>query len=660
MATVAEAMAQALRHYQAGELQQAERVCQEILQADPYHAEATHLLGMLAHRVNRYDRAVEYIEKAIDFHQVSKAPFHSNLGLAYQALGRLDDAVASYRQAIALKPNFPEAHYNLGNVLQEQGKIDDAIASYRQAIALRPEAAEAHNNLGHALQEQGKLDEATACYRQAIALKPDHVEAHSNLGLALQEQSRMDEALACYDRALELNPQLANAHLNRAVLLLLTGRFAPGWPEYEWRWQCKPLTPPTFPQPRWDGSDLSGRTILLYCEQGLGDTLQFIRYAPVVKERGGTVVVGCPKALVRLVETCRGIDHLVPFGSGMPAFDVYAPLLSLPGLFGITNDNVAAEVPYLSANSRLVEHWRRELESLEGFKIGIAWQGNVQYKGDRQRSIPLAQFTPLAWVEGARLISLQKGPGTEQLAALAGRFPVLDLAGRLDEAAGPFMDTAAIMKTLDLVITSDSAIAHLAGALGVPAWVALPAVPDWRWQLGREDSPWYPTLRLFRQKERGNWEEVFLRIARELKALIAKRSRYHPVTVEIAPGELIDKITILEIKSERITDAEKLRNVHTELAALVAARDKSFEPSEKLLRLTRELRGVNEALWDVEDKLRRCESAGNFGPGFIDLARSVYRHNDRRAALKRQINELLGSRLVEEKSYAPWEKAAAR
>jgi tetratricopeptide (TPR) repeat protein len=660
MLTVAEAIALALKHYQNNDLAAAERSCNEILQADPGHAEATHLLGMIAHRVGKHDKAVEYIQKAITLQELGKAALNSNLGLAYQSLGKPDEAAACYRQAIALKPNFSEAHFNLGNVLQEQGKLDDAIACYRRAIALKPESPEAHNNLGHALQEQGHLEEAIACYRQAIALKPDHVEALNNLGLSLQEQGRREEASTCYDQALKLNPQLANAHLNRSFLLLSTGNFAEGWKEYEWRWQCKPLTPPSFPQPRWDGSDLKGKTILLYAEQGLGDTLQFVRYAPLVKKRGGTVLLGCQKALARLLESAKGIDRLVPFGSGMPAFDVYIPLISLPGLFGTTADNVPGEVPYLSANAGLVDHWRKQFESIKAFKVGIAWQGNSQYKGDRQRSIPLAQFTPLAWLDGVRLISLQKVAGVEQIAPLADRLPILDLGDRLDEASGPFMDTAAVMKNLDLIITSDTAVAHLAGALGVPTWVALPAVPDWRWLLDREDSPWYPTMRLFRQKERGNWEEVFQRIARELKALVAKAPRQRPVTVEISAGELFDKIAILEIKSERMKDAEKLRNVHVELATLLASRDRTYGPSEKLTKLVAELRTVNEALWQIEDDIRRCEAAGDFGAKFVELARSVYRQNDKRAAVKRKINELLGSRLIEEKSYAKLPAADAR
>jgi hypothetical protein len=257
------------------------------------------------------------------------------------------------------------------------------------------------------------------------------------------------------------------------------------------------------------------------------------------------------------------------------------------------------------------------------------------------------------------LLSLQKGPGREQLPAIPGRLPVTDLGGQLDETTGAFMDTAAVMKNLDLVITSDTAIAHLAGALGVPVWVALNDVPDWRWLLDREDSPWYPTMRLFRQSRPGQWADVFERIAEALHRRLAAPAELRPIRVEIAPGELIDKITILEIKGERITDAVKRHHVLTELTLLVAARDRAVPGSAELTRLAAELKAVNEALWQIEDEIRRCERDADFGPRFIALARSVYGRNDRRAALKRQINERLGSPLLEEKSYTSYEEGMA-
>jgi hypothetical protein len=275
------------------------------------------------------------------------------------------------------------------------------------------------------------------------------------------------------------------------------------------------LTPRHFRQPMWNGESLGGKTILLYAEQGLGDTIQFVRYASIVKQHGGTVVVECQKPLVGLLEGCPGVDQLVAQGDDLPAFDVQAPLLSVPGILGTSVETIPARAPYLFAKAARVEPWRERL--IDGFKIGIAWQGNPAFRGDPFRSIPLRCFAPLAEIPGVCLVSLQKGAGTEQLAEVRDLFPVIELGSRLDD----FLDTAAVMGHLDLVITSDTAPAHLAGALGVPVWVALSFAPDWRWLLDRCDSPWYPTMRLFRQRELGNWDGVF----QEIKEALYERLR---------------------------------------------------------------------------------------------------------------------------------------
>jgi hypothetical protein len=272
-------------------------------------------------------------------------------------------------------------------------------------------------------------------------------------------------------------------------------------------------------------------------EQGLGDMLQFLRYAPLVKRRGGTVLVECPGFLIPLFSRCPGIDRLIAEGAERPAFDIHVPLLSLPRLLGTTLATIPAEVPYLFADPDLVEHWGRKLNTIQGFKIGIVWQGNPHHGWDRHRSFPLAQLAPLAQVDGVQLFSLQKGAGVEQLRARAGRFPVIELATELDATGGGFMETAAIMKNLDLVITCDTATAHLAGALGVPVWVALAAIVDWRWMFQRDDSPWYPTLRLFRQTELGNWPPVFERMADEVRKRLQQATQSRPLRMALAPAE---------------------------------------------------------------------------------------------------------------------------
>jgi Flp pilus assembly protein TadD len=501
--------------------------CRRALALKPDFAEAHNNLGnalkdqgKLAEAVAGYRRAAELKP---DFAEAC-----SNLGNALREQGNLHEAVVCYRRALEINPNFAAAHNNLGNALREQGRLDDAVAFCRRAVELKPDFAEAHNNLGNALREQGKLDDAVARYRQALKLKPGVAEAHNNLGIALQDQGKLDQAIACYHRALALEPDYADAHFNRSLVQLLAGEFPNGWPEYEWRWQTKEFTPRHFPQPLWNGASLAGKTILLHAEQGLGDTIHFIRYAPIVKQHGGTVIVECQKPLLGLLDSffggvdrffgldLGGVDRLIGRGSGLPAFDTHAPLLSLPGILGTTMETIPAKIPYLAAKPALLEQWRTRLLTIEGFKIGISWQGNPTYRGDRFRSIPLRWFAPLAEIPGVRLISLQKGAGTEQLAEIGNLFPVTDLAGELDEQSGPFMDTAAVMKNLDLVIASDSAVAHLAGALGVPVWVALPLAPDWRWLLDRSDSPWYPTMQLFRQGQQGDWQGVFEEIKKAL------------------------------------------------------------------------------------------------------------------------------------------------
>jgi tetratricopeptide (TPR) repeat protein len=328
----------------------------------------------------------------------------------------------------------------------------------------------------------------------------------------LNDQGKLDEAAACYRRALELRPDYADAHWNQSLLLLLTGDLERGWAKYEWRWKIKQWSPRDFPQTLWDAQPLEGRTILLHAEQGLGDTIQFARYASLVKERGGAVIVECQRPLLSLLASCAGIDRLVGQGDELPPFDVQVPLLSLPGIFHTSLRDIPATVPYLFAHPSLVERWRQELGGIAGFKIGIAWRGSPIHKNDRARSIPLSCFEPLAGLPDIHLFSLQKGAGTEELQDARDHFPVAELGSRLED----FMDTAAVLKNLDLVITCDTAVAHLAGALGVPVWVAIPFAPDWRWLLGRSDSPWYPTMRLFRQKKLGNWEDVFEEIKAEL------------------------------------------------------------------------------------------------------------------------------------------------
>jgi hypothetical protein len=429
-----------------------------------------------------------------------------------------------YREALRLRPDYAEAHNNLGNVLQQQGELDEAVACHREAIRLKPNYAEAYNNLGVVLQRLGRLEHAILEGRRALQLRPNHPSAHNNLGMALRLLGKWDEAAAEFELALRLQPSYPDACLNLAMVRLVHGDFERGWPDFvsakQTSARCDVQRSTCDVQ---SAISQGGKAVLLTAEQGLGDTLHFIRYAPLVKKHAVKVIVECQPDLVPLLRSVPGIDELVAEGSALPSFDAQSPLPRLPSVFRTTLETILAAVPYLHADIELATRWRDPIPK-DDLRVGIAWQGNAGFLHDRLRSIPLSQFAPLAKTQGARLISLQKGLGVEQLERMSSHGDANSVSSfNLDGSAGAFMDTAALMQNLDLVITSDTAIAHLAGALGVPVWVALPLAPDWRWLLRREDSPWYPSMRLFRQTRWGHWDDVFQRMARELTLLFRYR-----------------------------------------------------------------------------------------------------------------------------------------
>ncbi len=571
MPTFDELLAQAKAHHRAGQLREAEQLYRQILATDSNHVETLCLLGNVCDALGNPQEAADRLRQAvrlqgdnaetqnylgavlaeqnlldeaiIHFQQACRlrpdsvptannlrnalAARHNAQGLALAAEGKPEHAAACYRQALAEHPDYGPALINLGNVLKEQGTVDEAVTCYRRVLQLAPDSAEAHHNLGLVAKDRGSYDEAATHYRQALALKPDSITAHYGLGLVLVLQNKLTEAEACYRSALAFAPGDANAHFGLACVLLALGRFAEGWPHYEWRPKRDGLEATPSGQPRWTGSPLAGRTILLRGEQGFGDALQFIRYADLLKRQGGRVIVECRRQLSRLLATCPGVDAVVDRGQSLPSFDVYAPLASVPGIVGTSPDNLPCEVPYLAPDARLVAEWRQELNRdggwESGLKIGIAWQGNPEHDGDRYRSFPLARLEPVARLSGARLVSLQMGAGREQLGQFAAAWPITDLGDRL----GDFYNAAAIVGNLDLVITCDSAPAHLAGALGVKVWLALAYSSDWRWMLARTNSPWYPTMRLFRQASPGDWHGVFQQIEAAAAELARARQPRH-------------------------------------------------------------------------------------------------------------------------------------
>ncbi len=541
--------------------------------------------------------------------------------------------------------------------LFDQKQFDEASNLAEQVLRHNPDCAAAHQVLGLVATERGQPQDALARLERALALQPDLVPSHNGLGRCCALLDDLDRALHHFNAALAIQPEHAFAHFNRATVWLKQGRYADGWLEYEWRWNCGLVARPQIPRPRWDGSPLNGRSILVHTEQGLGDVLQFVRFLPGLQRRGGRIVLACQKALQPLLRPLPCVDEWFPVDEpGSINFQLCVPILSLPGLLGVDETNIPTTVPYVPVDRDRCEKWRPRVEDLPGFKIGLAWQGSPTFKGDVHRSIPLRWFAPLGVLPGVSLVSLQKGPGEEQIEPNRAQLPLHVFEG-LDRD-GAFLDTAALMQYLDLVITSDTAIAHLAGALGRPVWVLLSAGSDWRWLVGRSDSPWYPTMRLFRQKALGDWAGVVAEVAAALQTEIAARrgalagkSRGELLQVPISAGELIDKITILEIKQQRLPTEAGRANVRHELQLLEAVWQATLPPAAELPALTGELKQINEALWDIEEEIRQCERAGDFGEKFIALARSVYQTNDRRSAVKRQINGLLRSTIREEKSY---------
>jgi hypothetical protein len=451
-----------------------------------------------------------------------------------QQADRLGEAVEAYNRVLAVEPTHGGALNNLGVALRRLERFAEAVACYRRALEIDPRNSQALSNLGNALKDLHRLDEAIATLRRADAVKPNDAGIVYNLGIALKDAGRLDEALAAYDRALALRPDDPDIPWDIALALLTKPNFAKGWPAYEARWGLKDNPPRPFPQPRWHGEELGGRRILLTSEQGFGDTLQFIRYVPLVKAKGGHVIVEARGPLMRLVRSVEGVDEVVDRDARTPpAFDVHCPLLSLPMVFRTDLSSIPSTIPYLAPPPGLGAAFDAFLAPAgDRLKVGLVWSGSTTFKNNRNRATSLESFLPLLEVPGVAFVSLQKGPPLQELSTCGCRSLILDADPLLQD----FADTAALIQRLDLVIMTDSAVAHLSGALGRPVWVLLCFAADWRWLTRREDSPWYPSMRLFRQRTAGRWDDVFVRVKDELAKLAAKRRPAKPPARPQAAG----------------------------------------------------------------------------------------------------------------------------
>jgi Flp pilus assembly protein TadD len=483
----------------AGRLAEAEQIYRQIIVAAPRHADALHALGALALQAGRPDAADTLLSQAIGLKPA--AAFYLTRANTLLALNRPEEAAQTCRSVLRTQRNNAEALQVLGHALSDSGQADAAIEAYRNALQLKPLLPDIRNNLGTALRQANRLEEAEQELRKA----PPDAGALVNLSSVQKERGAFADAEATLRQALAMAPGDPVLLYNWALLMLLLGRTEEAWEGWESRFRAGAVPPRPFAQPQWQGEPLGNRTLLVHGEQGLGDMIQFSRYLPAI---GGNVMFEAPPRLVRLLSGNPAMPAIIPAGAPLPRFDLVVPLLSLPARMKQPPD----PSPYLFAEADRVAAWTDRIGSA-GFRIGIAWQGFSGRHEDKGRSIPLAAYRTLAEVPGVRLISLQKGEGEAQVAGAG--FPIETLDG-LDAGSDAFVDTAAVMMALDLVVTSDTSIAHLAGALGRPVWVALRRVPDWRWMLDRSDSPWYPSMRLFRQPRHDDWAAVFAAMAEAL------------------------------------------------------------------------------------------------------------------------------------------------
>jgi len=478
-------------------------------------AEAHYNRGVILHELGRHREALASFERALAL-KPAYAEAWVNRGNALDTLARPQEALACYERATALRPDLAAAHFNLGNALCAAGRREDALESYARALALKSDYAVAWNNRANVLRELGRSEEALAHYERALTLKPDYADALLNRGIVLSALNRHEEAEACYTRVLTLLPGHAEAHYCVSLHRLLTGDFARGWEAYEWRWRVHDAEAlPPYAPPLWLGQEnLAGKTILLHAEQGYGDTLQFCRYAAPVAALGARVILVVQPPLKSLLSRLAGPVQVLAAGETLPPSDYHCPLMSLPLAFHTDLQSIPGRAPYLTADPARVAAWRARLGAAAAPRVGLAWSGRPTHRNDAQRSIPLAAFAALLEA-GMTFVSLQKELRKEDQATLAA-VPGLTHFG---EGLQDYDDTAALIDYLDLVIAVDTSVAHLAGALGKPVWILLPSNPDWRWLLEREDSPWYPTARLFRQTRMGDWGSVIRRVIETLRDL---------------------------------------------------------------------------------------------------------------------------------------------
>ena len=519
----------ALVSFEAGRPQEAAMVCESILQKNPKHVDALHLMGVMLSNNKQYIQALGFFNEALNLHNKNAVMYNNRANLFIQ-LKQVELAMDDFEKSLAINPKYAEAYYNRGIAFDAINKTEEAIEQYTLALKYRPAFPEALNNRGIALQKLHRMEETLANYNQAIKLNPNMVEAfYNNRGLVLQNLMRIDEALADYDKAIEIKPDLEDARFNRSMCLLLKGNYEKGWSEHEWRFKRNTYPRRHLPGLLWLGKeDIKGKSIFIHGEQGLGDMLQFCRYATLAADMGARVILGVEKPLARLAKTLKGVDQIVVTGDQLPAFDYQTPILSLPLAFKTTVDTIPNQ-PYLTPFPEDVEKWAKKMGPKNGkLRVGIVWSGGYRpdqpevWAVNERRNIELEKLKPLQ-LDNVELYSLQKGePAESELADSIGWESLINFTSEF----GDFADTAAFIQNLDLVIAVDTSTAHVAGAIGKPVWMLNRFDTCWRWLMDRTDSPWYPTFKIYRQPKLGDWDSVVENVRKDLHDLcnIAKEN----------------------------------------------------------------------------------------------------------------------------------------
>lgn len=503
----------------------------QALALNPTSAEIFFNLGQALLNAKKYPEALFAYKKTIEYNNNHYRAFVQIAKLMIE-VNQPNDAIEPIKRSLVLEPKNTEARILLSHLYADKHLFDNAIEVVKKGLSIEPNDVNLLFELANVYNLINRLDESLRIYKTLNQWIPNEPSILYNIAFTLKKLELLPEAITYYDKVLSINPNHAEAIFSRGLAYLVIGDFEKGWPGYEWRYS-RPSQGSlrNYDAPRWDGSNLNGKRILIHAEQGLGDTFQFIRYAKLIKQKNGCIIAGVQKPLIAFIkQSIPEIDHVVSIDEPLPPFDTHAPLMSLPYILGTRIDTIPNEIPYLFADEALVAAWKQKLSHDKNFKIGICWQGNDNYATPllrttvAQKSIHPKQFEPIATIPGVSLYSLQKTTGTDQLKELPNTMHIISFEEDFDQSHGRFMDTAAVIKNLDLVITVDTSISHLASALGTPTWVMLPNPSDWRWMMNRNDSPWYPqVLRLFKQPKPGDWETMILEVASELERYMKER-----------------------------------------------------------------------------------------------------------------------------------------